>query len=106
MVNLKQRGLSNKLKNNNNMQLKNDLDSVIRFRNELTMLSEDLEDSRHKVESDVEELHETWNDPKFQQFYDGYQQDDEFIRHLIENINDFNDGYLYNMQVALEDYHY
>jgi hypothetical protein len=86
------------------MQLKNDLDSVIRFRNELQVLSEDLKHSRHKVESDVEELHETWNDSEFQKFYARYEEDNEFIKQLIENINEFNDGYLYNTQVALEEY--
>ena len=86
------------------MQIKNDLDSVIRFRNELTVLTEDLEDSRSKVGRDVEELNETWNDHEFQKFHSRYEEDDTFIKQLIENINEFNDGYLYNMQRALEDY--
>ena len=86
------------------MQLKNDLDSVIKFRQELTALSDDLEESRNKVEADVNELNKTWNDPEFQKFYTRYEEDNEFIKHLIENINEFNDGYLYNTQVALEEY--
>ena len=86
------------------MQLKNDLGSVTRFRNELTVLSEDLEGSRCKVAADIQTLSETWNDPKFQEFYARYEKDDEFLRRLIDKINEFNDGYLYNMEVALTDY--
>lgn len=88
------------------MQLKNDLGSVIRFRNELTVISADLEDNRRSVESNVEELNETWNDSKFQEFNARFEEENEFVKRLIENINDFNDSYLYNTQRALEGYLY
>ena len=85
-------------------QIKIDLDSVIQFRREFRELSDNLENSRHKVTADVEILNETWSDSEFQKFYARYEEDNEFVKRLIDNIDELNDGYLYNMQDALEIY--
>ena len=82
-----------------------DPEELQRFRNELIVLKEDLEEQVRKVEGQITELHETWDDAQFRKFEADFEADKEFIRRpLIEDLELFAVDYLARTQQAAEDY--
>jgi hypothetical protein len=79
-------------------------DDVARFRDELVALAENLQERLRNVEEQIDDLHQTWIDPQFEQFCSKFDEDKEVIRPLSENLKEFADGSLARYESALKDY--
>ena len=86
------------------MQIINDAESLLRFRNELYVLVEDLENNFRTVESQISELNETWKDEQFQKFSNDFDEDKQEIRPLGEKVKDFADDYLYRKEQKIREW--
>ena len=86
------------------MQIINDAESLLRFRNELYVLVEDLENDLRKVESQISELNETWKDEQFQKFSNDFDEDKQEIIPLGEKVKDFADDYLYRKEQKIREW--
>lgn len=86
------------------MAVINNLDELIDFRHKIEDTVNNLNDQLKKTEASLETVHETWNDIKFQEFYDAFGEDKEKIIPLTKVFDEYQGEILLNLQHKIEDY--
>jgi hypothetical protein len=80
-----------------------DVESLQRFRTNLSSHADEIEKTLSVLEENVNNLHETWDDPQFGQFETRFGEDKDFLKPLIADFRDYSENYLADRQRKAED---
>ena len=80
------------------------MDILLKLRIDLEEMAEDLEAQLCQTDHSIDEAAITWNDEKFLEFKSRFEEDKNLLHPLSASIREFNDGFLNDTIVRLEDY--
>lgn len=82
----------------------NDADVLKKLRNQLEDVVTDLKEQSRKTAASLEEVANTWKDDQFKKFQKDFSTDMDSLKPLYEDIQSYDDDFLYPLQKALEKY--
>lgn len=84
--------------------IRNDVDSLKKFRGELLDTSDNLKDQLSRTEAAIEEVAAVWGDSQFVKFKEGFDQDKDVIKPLCNEIEEFEGDVLLPLENILRKY--
>lgn len=84
--------------------IRNDVDSLKKFRGELLDTSDNLKDQLSRTEAAIEEVAAVWGDSQFVKFKEGFDQDKDVIKPLCNEIEEFEGDVLLPLENILRRY--
>lgn len=77
-------------------------DGVRKFRNRVEDTIDDLQTQLKNTDAAIDEVAESWNDPQFKIFHEGFQEDKDIINRLCKTLQQWDDEVLYDIQKLIE----
>lgn len=84
--------------------IRNDVESLKKFRGELLDTSDNLKDQLSRTEAAIEEVAAVWGDSQFVKFKEGFDQDKDVIKPLCDDIEEFEGDVLLPLENILRKY--
>ena len=86
------------------MQIITDLEAIKDLRNKLSEVLDELRDQYDLTEKAIETVAETWRDNQFLTFKNKFTEDQEKLKPLCENLEDYDSEVLEKLEKWVEEY--
>lgn len=86
------------------MQIITDLEAIKDLRRKLSEVLEELRDQYDQTEKAIETVAETWRDKQFLAFKNKFTEDQEKLKPLCENLEDYDSEVLDKLEKWIEEY--
>ena len=80
------------------------MDILLKLREDLDELADNLDNQLRLTDQSIEDASLTWRDEKFVEFKAQFDDDKDMLIPLSSRIKDFNNGFLNDTIVRLDDY--